>query len=347
MVVGGAPIVQVDLSIWRIGETLGVRGDDQTVVRVLIEDLVRLLGLPVRTRDGQLIDYWLAPGGGGARLPESLTLSQLEVPPDGLALQASQAMFEIKKKVVDAGGVMAEIRKAIEDEIANGVNEVKAAATGEINSVIRDVRERVTRRITDLIPHRGKGVVAQFQAHSELRKLARTETWVEYQSSVELGLRRAQRLARGAWRTLSGVAAQVGTSGVATAAVAVFAVAAVSAASAVAISGVFDTVSQPEIAVGPQGPPGDPGPAGAQGPPGLPGPEGPAPTVADTTTTVLATVTVAAGDTLWKIAVRVCGPAPIRETIREVLAIWVANLDVIGSDPNAIDMGQVLVVPCD
>lgn len=133
------------------------------------------------------------------------------MPRHGLVLAASQATLDIRKQIDQmAKGIGADIRKIVEDEVQQGISEVRAAVTGEISVVSRDIREQVTRRVTDLIPGNGKGVLAQFRAHVALREVAKTDTWVEYQDSVELSLRRAQRHARGAWRALNGITQVLG-----------------------------------------------------------------------------------------------------------------------------------------
>ncbi len=63
----GTVTVPVDLGIWQDGQRLDLRLDEPTPVGMFLDDLVRLLGLPRRTWDGQLIDYWLHPRGRPSR----------------------------------------------------------------------------------------------------------------------------------------------------------------------------------------------------------------------------------------------------------------------------------------
>lgn len=345
----GTVIASVDLGIWRDGESLDVRLNGPTTIGALLDNLIRLLGLPMRTWDGQPVDYWLHPAREKGRLDDTARLDEIEVPLDGLVLASSRTAFDVRADIDRmAKGVGADIRKAIDDEIQQGLNEVKGAVTGEINAIIRDIREQVTRRVTDLIPGRGKGVREQFLAAVGLRKVAKTDAWVEYQDAVELGLGRARRHAGGAWRALGGLAAQAGTAGVAgaaTAGAAAAAVLAVSAATVVTI-GVFTGALD-----------------GKQGERGLPGSVITASTEVVTTTTPVETTTtltieppvtvsvtyiVQPDDTLWKVARDECGgDAPARELVRRVLSLWVVNLELVGSDPNSIDAGQELEVVCD
>lgn len=70
----GTVTVPIDLGIWRDGESFDVRLNDPTPVGTLLDDLLRLLGLPLRTWDGQSIDYWLHPGGEVGRLDQTSKL---------------------------------------------------------------------------------------------------------------------------------------------------------------------------------------------------------------------------------------------------------------------------------
>jgi hypothetical protein len=104
------------------------------------------------------------------------------------------------------------------------------------------------------------------------------------------------------------------------------------------------------------GPTGEDGNPGAPGVPGAPGAnvtvisevtttftEPPA-----TTTLPLRTHPVVAGDTLWEITTIECKERPLlKDFIEDLLTIWVANIQEIGSDPSSIDVGQVLTLPCD
>ncbi len=222
--------VPIDLGIWQTGQRLDLHLDEPTPVGVFLGDLVRLLGLPRRAWDGQPIDYWLHPRDDGARLDETVNLNEVEVSQSGLVLAASQSALDIRVELDRlVKGINLDIRKAIDEEIERGIGDVTTATTGEFTAVIRDVREQVTRRVTDLIPTGREGVKAQFLAAVRLRKMARTDALVEYQDAVELGLGRAKSYARGAWRTFSGLAAHTGAAGVAGTAAAAAAVVLVAA----------------------------------------------------------------------------------------------------------------------
>ena len=336
----GTVTVPVDLSIWQDGQRLDLRLDEPTPVGMFLDDLVRLLGLPRRIWDGQLIDYWLHPRDEVARLDETVNLNEIEVPQNGLVLAASQSALDIRAELDRlAKGINEDIREAIDEEIQRGIDEVKTAATGEVNAVIRDVREQVTRRVADLIPTGREGVKAQFLAAVGLRKMARTDALVEYQDAVELGLGRAKGYSRGAWRALGGLAAQTGAAGAAGTAAAAAAVTLVAVVTYGALT---------------------PGPKGDDGVDGKPGvtvtvtvttvPEVTTTSTEPPTTTAppLRTHTVAAGDTLWEITTIECKKHPLLEDfIEDLLGIWVANIEEVGSDPNSIDVGQVLTLPCD
>ena len=337
--------VPIDLGIWQTGQRLDLHLDESTPVGVFLGDLVRLLGLPRRAWDGQPIDYWLHPRDEVARLDETVNLNEVEVSQSGLVLAASQSALDIRVELDRlAKGINADIRKAIDEEIQRGIDNVTTAATGEFTAVIRDVREQVTRRVTDLIPTGREGVKAQFLAAVRLRKMARTDALVEYQDAVELGLGRAKSYATGAWRMFSGLAAHTGAAGVAGTA---------AAAAAVLLVAV---VTYGALTPGPRGEEGKPGEPGATGAPGAPGAN--VTVISEVTTTSTeppTTITlprrthlVVAGDTLWEITTIECKERPLlKDFIEDLLAIWVANIQEIGSNPSSIDVGQVLTLPCD
>ncbi len=338
----GTVTVPVDLGIWQHGERLDLRLDEPTPVGAFLDDLVRLLGLPRRTWDGQRIDYWLHPRDEVARLEETVKLNEVEVPQNGLVLAASQSALDIRAELDRlAKGINEDIRAAIDEEIQRGIDEVRRAAAGELSAVIREVREQVTRRVTDLIPTGRRGVKAQFLAAVGLRKMARTDALVEYQDAVELGLGRARGYSTGVWRAFGGLAAQTGAAGAAGTAAAT---AAVTLVAVVTYGAVI------------------PGPKGDDGVDGAPGQT----VTIDRTVTVVSEVTttstepptttapplrthpVVPGDTLWEITTIECKGHPLLEDfIEDLLSIWVANIEEVGSDPNNIDVGQVLTLPCD
>ena len=51
----GTVIAPVDLAIWREGESIDLRLDVPTTIGSLVDQLARLLGLPMRTWDWQAI----------------------------------------------------------------------------------------------------------------------------------------------------------------------------------------------------------------------------------------------------------------------------------------------------
>ena len=95
----GTVTVPVDLGIWQDGQRLDLRLDEPTPVGMFLDDLVRLLGLPRRIWDGQLIDYWLHPRDEVARLDETVNLNEIEVPQNGLVLAASQSALDIRAEL--------------------------------------------------------------------------------------------------------------------------------------------------------------------------------------------------------------------------------------------------------
>ena len=310
-------------------------------------NFTRLLALPLRTRDGQSIDYWLHGADDDARLDPMSRLNEIEVPTHGLVLGASRSALDIRAELDRTlRGIAGDIQQTINEEIQKGLDEIQAAVTGDVTAVIRDVRERVTRQVTDLIPGRGKGVRAQFRAMVALRKAARTGAWAEYEDAIELGLRRARRYASGAWRALGALAATTGGAGAAGVATGVATAVVVTT---VTLGSVVTLAEGPQGEQGQQGIIGSTGAQGPQGEEGDPGPMGPPGQVPTTVPPALASYTVAAGDTLWDITRTVCGDAPVRQTVRRMLAIWVTNMELIGSDPSSIDIGQELLYPdpCD
>lgn len=347
----GTVTVPVDLGIWREGQTLDVSLDDPSPVGAFLDNLLRLLGLPRRTRDGQPIDYWLQSAGELTRMDETAKLNEIEVPTRGLVLGASHSAFDIRNQIDQlTKGISDDIRKAIDDEIQKGVDEVKGAATAEINGVIRDVREQVTRRVVDLIPGGRDGMKAQFQAAIGLRRVARTDAFVEYQDAVDSGLGRALGRTGGAWRAFTALGARAASAGAAGSAAAVGAatVVTVVAVGALSLTGALN---------GDDGDKGDPGEPGTT----VPVTVGSTTTVDvsthhthEPTTTTEAPVViedrehrVRAGQTLWFITEHNCGEKPVlRDFIDDMLGIWVANIEKIGRDPNNIDIDQVLIIPC-
>ncbi len=57
--------------------------------------------------------------------------------------------------------------------------------------------------------------------------------------------------------------------------------------------------------------------------------------------------TIRRGQSLWSVVREVCGPASNAELGREANRTWLANLGVIGSDPNALPAGETVAVKCE
>ncbi len=221
--------------------------------------------------------------------------------------------------------------------------------------MIRDVREQVTRRVTDLMPGGRNGMKAQFQAAIGLRRVARTEAFVEYQDAVDSGLGRALGRSGGAWRAFTRLAASAASAGASGTAAAVAATTVVT----VVTVGVLSQTGALKGDTGETGPTVtvpvtvDDHPHDLTNDPVLAN-HPHAPVTSDPVTTTQPQVgeeereqKVVAGDTLWDITEDMCGKElPIRDHIDNMLEIWVANIDKIGRDPNSIDIDQVLIIPC-